>query len=98
MLPWKGNIRELENVVERMIVTSKDNTINSLDTMVQTGGKQGYEMQSLSSLVQSYEDEILTAAWRRYGTTRRLAKALDISQSSAVRKLRRLRARLGRTA
>lgn len=98
MLPWKGNIRELENVVERMIVTSKDNTINSLDTMVQPGGKQGFEMQSLSSLVQSYEDEILTEAWRRYGTTRRLAKALDISQSSAVRKLRRLRTRLGRTA
>ncbi len=97
MLPWKGNIRELENVVERLIVTSKDNTLETMDTMLQPGSTQGEGMQSLASLVQSYEDEILTEAWRRYGTTRRLAKALGISQSAAVRKLKSLRARLGRT-
>ncbi len=31
-LPWKGNIRELENVVERIIVTSTASEINSLET------------------------------------------------------------------
>jgi PAS domain S-box-containing protein/TyrR family helix-turn-helix protein len=97
VLPWRGNIRELENVVERLIVTSKGNTLNDLDTLLQPGSKPGQERQGLPDLVQAYEDEILTDAWRRHGTTRRLAKALGISQATAARKLKNLKARLGRT-
>lgn len=97
VLPWRGNIRELENVVERLIVTSKSNTLDNLDVLLQPGSRPGHEMQGLSDLVQAYEDEILTDAWRRHGTTRRLAKALGISQATAARKIKNLKARLGRT-
>jgi PAS domain S-box-containing protein/TyrR family helix-turn-helix protein len=96
MLPWKGNIRELENVVERLIVTSKGTTLDNLDVLLQPGSKPGQDMQSLSDLVQAYEDEILNEAWRRHGTTRRLAKALGISQATAARKLKSLKTRIGR--
>jgi PAS domain S-box-containing protein/TyrR family helix-turn-helix protein len=96
MLPWKGNIRELENVVERLIVTSKGTTLDSLDVLLQPGSKPGQDSQSLSDLVQAYEDEILNDAWRRHGTTRRLARALGISQATAARKLKNLKTRLGR--
>ena len=96
MLPWKGNIRELENVVERLIVTSKGTTLDNLDVLLHPGSKPGQDMQSLSDLVQAYEDEILNEAWRRHGTTRRLAKALGISQATAARKLKSLKTRIGR--
>jgi len=98
MLAWKGNIRELENVVERMIVTAKGTTLDNFDALLQPGSPQSSEMQNLADLVQAYEDEILTDAWRRHGTTRRLAKALGISQATAARKLKNLRRRLGRTS
>lgn len=98
MLPWKGNIRELENVVERLIVTSKGTLLDNLDALLQPGSKPGHEMQSLNELVQAYEDEILTDAWRRHGTTRRLARALGLSQATAARKLKSLKARLGRNS
>ena len=30
---WPGNIRELENVVQRLLITAKGNTITVLDAM-----------------------------------------------------------------
>ena len=93
---WKGNIRELENVVERLIVTSQQNVIDSLDALPQPGAADETESRPLPTLLQAYEDEILLEAVQRLGTTRRVARALGISQATAARKLRNLRQRTGR--
>lgn len=90
-LPWKGNIRELENVVERMIVTSTGNEIKSLDQMPGGAGAASEEARSLKSLLQEYEDNLLLQAWKEQGTTRRVAARLGLSQATAARKLKRLR-------
>ncbi len=44
-------------------------------------------MQPLSVALARYEERILTQVWQRYPSTRKLAKVLGISQSTAVRKL-----------
>lgn len=44
---WRGNVRELENVVKRLIVLSKNNLIE-LDSLPEEIKNQGYEKQPLS--------------------------------------------------
>lgn len=92
-LPWKGNIRELENVVERMIVTSTASEINSLG---QYGGNtrlDGGQSKTLVDLLQDYEDTLLIQAQKEYGSTRKIATRLGLSQATVARKLKRLRER-----
>jgi PAS domain S-box-containing protein len=87
-LSWPGNIRELKNAVERLVVTAAnapDGTeLVAQDTRVNS------EEWSLKAQLQEYECRVLLQARRRYGSTRRVAAALGISQASAVRKLQRL--------
>ncbi|MBE0598493.1 MAG: sigma 54-interacting transcriptional regulator [Desulfuromonadales bacterium] len=86
-LPWPGNIRELENAVERLVVTAGDDADGTVpaaeEPMVNSAG-------SLKMQLQEYERKVLLQARRRYGSTRRMATALGISQASTVRKLQRL--------
>jgi transcriptional regulator with PAS, ATPase and Fis domain len=91
--PWKGNVRELENLVERLIVTSPEETITSDDAAPVPGQSSGPSNLSLKEMLWEQEQRILLQALRQYGTTRRVAEALGISQASAARKLKDLRVR-----
>ena len=92
--PWPGNIRELENVVERIIVTAPGEYL-TLDQVLPGGDKKGYRDDlSLKEMLAEYEAEILLQAMRRHHTTRAVAAALGISQASAARKMKEARDRL----
>ena len=97
MLPWKGNIRELENAVERLIVTSRQDVIDNLEQLRIADLSSEGKTRGLPELLQTYEDEILLDAIQRLGTTRKVASALGISQATAARKLKALRQRTGRS-
>ena len=43
--PWKGNIRELENVIERAVLLAEGDAI-SLNTLSMTGGKQPVDQET----------------------------------------------------
>lgn len=89
-MPWKGNIRELENAVERSIVTTsgefitRDKTQFSEAESILPGGV------GLKKLLAEREREILLKAKEQYRTTRNIANALGISQASAARKLKQI--------
>jgi transcriptional regulator with PAS, ATPase and Fis domain len=90
-MPWKGNIRELENIVERSIVTTQGDFISGekaqipgIENIIHTG-------LGLKAMLAEREHEILLQAQEQYRTTRRIAAALDISQASAARKLKTIR-------
>jgi PAS domain S-box-containing protein len=91
--PWKGNVRELENLVERLIVTSAEETITREEVDPATTQRDGQHHLSLREMVLEQEQKILLQALRQYGTTRRVAEALGISQASAARKLKEIRVR-----
>ncbi len=92
--PWPGNIRELENAVERIIVTAPGEYL-TLDQVLPGGDKKGYRDDlSLKEMLAEYEAEILLQAMRRHHTTRAVAAALGISQASAARKMKEARDRL----
>lgn len=90
-MPWKGNIRELENVVERSIVTTPGDFISwekaqipGMENIIPSG-------LGLKEMLAEREKEILLQAQEQYRTTRRIAAALDISQASTARKLKNIR-------
>ncbi|PLX89639.1 MAG: Fis family transcriptional regulator [Desulfuromonas sp.] len=89
-MAWKGNIRELENSVERYIVTSPVDHIGSEHAMFEADNVLA-EGTTLKQILHQHEQKVLLKAYRQYGTTRRVAAALGISQASAARKLKGLR-------
>ena len=101
-LPWPGNIRELENSVQRLIISTEGEDITLMDVMREThgelfGGNVGIgdeeaetaepEMElNLQSAVDEYEKGLIQYACEKYGSTRKAAKAIGISQTQLVRK------------
>jgi len=92
---WPGNIRELENLVERIVVTSSGPAItrSHVFTALNPSGMHlhGSEMEygSLKHRVAIYEREIIFQALEREGSLRRAAKSLGVDHSTLVKKLRR---------
>ncbi|MFO7577636.1 MAG: sigma 54-interacting transcriptional regulator [Pelovirga sp.] len=89
-MAWKGNIRELENVVERSIVTTAGDTISSGKVQIPGLLQTTLNGVHLKDILAEREREVLLHARELYGTTRRVAAALGISQASAARKLKLL--------
>ncbi len=92
---WPGNIRELENTIERMLLTSEQHIIGDGDLPVAVSGAP-YKLSldsvmPLKDCLRLTEENLLHMAWQKYGTTTNVAKALGIDQSTASRKLRKLR-------
>jgi transcriptional regulator with PAS, ATPase and Fis domain len=87
---WPGNVRELRNVVERLVVTSQNDLIEPefLDGVLPADALDA-EPHTFRGRVERFERRLVEDAMRKHGNTRDVAKALGLSQSSVVRKLRR---------
>ncbi len=87
---WPGNVRELKNVIERLIVTSPDVLIGTeqLDVVLPPDAVDSTHPNAFRQRRDEFERRLIEQAWREHGSTRGAAKALGISQSSVVRKLR----------
>lgn len=99
-LNWPGNIRELENVTQRLMIACPNDTITLLDVMKELGGgfmdssevdKQIQRIGEvtdidLTQMVESFEKWVIQQACEKYGSTRKTAKAIGISQTQLVRK------------
>lgn len=89
--PWPGNVRELRNMVERMVVTSSQPLIDAGSLPEQFNDLQAVERNDLDlkTRVSLFEEKVLQDALKRYGSTRAVAKELNVSQSTVVRRLRK---------
>lgn len=87
---WPGNVRELRNVVERLVVTSPGELVgvSELDAVLPAASVQRCESGSLKDRLDRFEQRLIQEAMLEHGSTRRVAKALGISQSTVVRRLR----------
>ena len=96
---WPGNIRELENMTQRLMISCKDDTITVMDVMKEmhseviektdfelTDEQKAAEVLNLGQMVESFEKNIIKYACDKYGSTRKAAKAIGISQTQLVRK------------
>lgn len=87
---WPGNIRQLKNVIERMVVVSDGDYIEipDLPWLDSEQHSESYNEQlSLQGQLNEFEREILKKAKEKYGSSRAIGKALKVDQSTIVRKL-----------
>jgi len=90
--PWPGNIRELQNIIERLTITTNTSVISNeqLPVFIKQEADKNENVNvspSLASAMEKAEKEILEKAYIDYKSTRAMAKALQVSQPTVVRKL-----------
>ncbi|MBS5658970.1 sigma 54-interacting transcriptional regulator [Flavonifractor plautii] len=96
---WPGNVRELENMIERLLVTSSEDII-SLESARLPWAIVGpslsaqevsspFEEITLKEAFDRVERQLLQDAVKRFHTTYQIAEALQISQPSVSRKLKK---------
>ncbi len=96
---WPGNVRELENLIERLVVTVDDYEISEqhLPAYVKNtkheieDGSLPNSLKELKDKMAAMEKEIIMQAYKELGSTYKVAKQLNLSQSSVARKIRNYR-------
>jgi len=84
---WKGNVRELENLIERMIVL-EDSDIIDMDSIPKMSKKS--EMLNTLNLEMLEKQAILKALERSEGKKKKAAQLLGVHPSTLYRKLTKL--------
>jgi DNA-binding NtrC family response regulator len=87
--PWKGNVRELENVLERAIVLGGSDLISLRDLAAEPAAEQGGTPQDLRGAVRRFERQhLMDVLAATQSDKRKAARVLGISLASLYRKLR----------
>ncbi len=91
---WVGNVRELENVVKRILFTTPSDIIDSIDVialLIDEGISQEFEneVSSLDEMIENYEKLLLINYIRKYPDMKDLETKLSTSRSTLNRKLKK---------
>ena len=93
-LPWKGNVRELDNVIEHTMILAEGEkiTLNDLPAAVlASGANRPAFTYSLKDATRQFEKQHIIRVLEQVGRDRKeAAKLLDISLSSLYRKIEEL--------
>lgn len=95
-LPWPGNIRELRNMMERLIVSydGEQITARQVRNLVHEDGRVEAvptveEKMTLEQLMAEYERELLINYLEKYSTAAEVARKLGVDKSTISRKLKK---------
>ncbi|WHY78125.1 sigma 54-interacting transcriptional regulator [Neobacillus sp. WH10] len=94
---WPGNIRELENTVEQLVIMAKKEEITIDDlperflsvTMENETFESLKKGNKLSEIIERMEKKIIEQAIKENKTTRKAANVLGITQTSLIRRLKK---------
>ncbi|MEE0741550.1 MAG: sigma 54-interacting transcriptional regulator [Emergencia sp.] len=93
---WPGNIRELKNVMERMVVINFTDVIDG-DVVARVLGLPAAKVQAanskhgtLKTATEALERQMIRNALEQYGSKRKAAAALGVDHSTLVKKCQRL--------
>ena len=93
---WRGNIRELQHIIERLILTTDNDIIEVYDIPKNISGieeKTNYpnylNMMSFDEKISQYEAMIIKEAYSIYKSSRKVAEHLKISQTKANNLIRK---------
>lgn len=95
---WPGNIRELQNMIERLAVSADHQTIDAhfVNQFLSVGNDLKREkpvitkIMPLPEALDYVEEQLIMLAMKQYKTTTKAAKALGVSQSSVSRKYQKI--------
>lgn len=89
---WQGNVRELENYIERMVLTGE----SGMFAPARGPGRLPCEAKKaaggggpINETVEEVEKELVIAAWEKYRSSYKVAEALGVSQSTAYRRIKK---------
>ena len=94
---WPGNIRELENVIERLMISSDEEIITKRQTERAIGiptdlsgaDLSGIEGKSLGELMDEYEKNILESMLAKYNKASEVGRALNVNKSTLSRRMKK---------
>lgn len=87
---WPGNVRQLKNTVEKMLFMSRDTLIplSAARGLFGTRTEQN-SMATYAQRIEERERRFIQSQYQRYPSTRKLAAALNVSQTTATRLIRK---------
>lgn len=89
---WPGNVRQLENMVERLIIMSEKAVISPYELPAEFKVKskqQAEEIKPLKEVKKEAEIRMIQLALKKYGSIRQAAKHLKVDHSTIVRKIQK---------
>ena len=92
---WPGNIRELENLVERLVVIEQKQEIDYLCEELgiiehnDVGLFAENRQLPLRQALEWYERKLILEAYEKYGSSVKVGRALGIGQTTASKKIRK---------
>lgn len=102
---WPGNIRELKNIIERLVILSHKDTVefSDLELLMDSNeksfflpderkndsGVDVYKILPLKKCVEESEKQLLQLAKKKFRTTSKIAEILEVNQSTISRKLKK---------
>ncbi|GEN36825.1 sigma-54 interaction domain-containing protein [Aneurinibacillus danicus] len=89
---WPGNIREMENLIERLSITvdQREIKISDFPFTLPKIDESNTKKTTLKELLEHVERNMIEQNLAEHKTTRKTAKVLGISQSSLVKKIQKL--------
>ena len=89
----------MANLIERLVVTSNQKIISAREVDLVLYQKEQSPLSSvtvagvipLRKAIDELEEKLIRLAMKQYGTTVRAAEALEVNQSTVVRKLKKLK-------
>lgn len=97
--PWVGNIRQLKNMIENMVVVSNNEYLQLNDLPWYKDGDHGAktaggrrddpDIMPLEKAVELTEKRLLQKAKEKYKSTRKIARVLKVDQSTVARKMKK---------
>ena len=95
-LPWRGNVRELENLIENLVVLCPEDVLTPehLSVRYQRGQNPASQVEirgilPMKDMVRRAERQLIANAQAQYSSMQEVAKALGVDVSTISRKLSR---------
>ncbi|ARK32253.1 sigma-54 interaction domain-containing protein [Halalkalibacter krulwichiae] len=89
---WPGNVRQLENLIERLVIISESVIqVNDLPKLITDSVEELTELALPTSLDKAIDETqrfLIRRSYQTYKTSRKVAKDLDISQTKASKLIR----------
>jgi transcriptional regulator with AAA-type ATPase domain len=99
---WPGNVRQLENTIERIVVTSRELNVDSSLVYNYSPWKKDVVKEPpiidhiipLQEAVDMIEEQLIKMAMEKYKSVKLASKALDLSQPTMSRKYKKIREKI----
>lgn len=94
--PWKGNVRELENTIERLVVTTASDVLSTEDLpnsfirhQINESVNTPHPIQSYQDSFSAFEKELLVNVMNHCNSTKEMSQILNIAPNTITTKLKK---------